>query len=267
MANVCIYVYRSPTGNWNFFFNLLVNILNKFVQPNVTFKIYVNLYINLLAKSNAASKPLTLMNTYHLYISLIHITYTYHLSQVVDFPARRNNNEGTLIDVIFVHTRIYDQIQIKPFINGLSVHDAQFIDLHKIDLISQQKFSKRKLRIINSKTSSHFLSLLNEESWNQICNASCINEIFNTFHDTLLRHYDAIFPAVYVNVGRTLNNWITKGIKISCIKKRELFFFKYRENKNNLQLKNHYKKYGQILKKVINEVKKQYFYKQVSNYK
>jgi hypothetical protein len=68
---------------------------------------------------------------------------------------------------------------------------------------------------------------------------------------------------VYLNGGRTLNNWITKGIKISCIKKRELFF-KYRENKNNLQLKNHYKKYCQILKKVINEAKKQYFYKQVA---
>jgi len=198
----------------------LENILNKFVQPNVTFLICGDLNINLLAKSNAASKLLTLMNTYNL-------------SQVVDFPTRRNNNEGTLIDVIFVDTRIYDQIQIKPFINGLSDHDAQFIGLHKIDLISQQKFSKRKLRIINSQTSFHFLSLLNEETWNQIYNASCINEIFNTFHDTLLRHYDASFPAVYVNGDRTLNNWITKGI----IYQKKGAFFKYRENKDNLQLK------------------------------
>ena len=88
-------VYRSPTGNLNFFFNLLENILNKFVQPNVTFLICGDLNINLLAKSKAASKLLTFMNTCNL-------------SQVVDFPTRRNNNEGTLTDVIFVDTRIYD---------------------------------------------------------------------------------------------------------------------------------------------------------------
>ena len=41
-------------------------------------------------------------------------------------------------------------------------------------------------------------------------------------------------------------------------------FFQYSENKDNLQLKNHYKKYCQILKKVINEAKKHFFYKQVA---
>jgi len=59
-----------------------------------------------------------------------------------------------------------------------------------------------------------------------------------------------------------MNNWITKGIKISCINKRELFL-RYRENKDNKQLMNHYKKYCKILKNVINEAKKQSFYKQV----
>jgi hypothetical protein len=136
-------VYRAPTGNLNLFFKLLENILNHFVQPNVTFLICGDLNINLLAKSNAASKLLTFMNTYNL-------------SQVVDFPTRKTNNEGTLIDTIFVDTSIYDQIQIKPFINVLSDHDAQIICLHKINLTPQQNFPKRKSRVINDQTIRYF---------------------------------------------------------------------------------------------------------------
>ena len=124
-------VYRAPTGNLNLFFKLLENILNKFAQPNVTFLICGDININFLVKSNAASKLLTLMNTHNL-------------SQIVDFPTRRNNNKGTLIDAIFVDTSIYNQIQIKPLINGLSDHNAQIICLHKTNLIPQQRSPKRK---------------------------------------------------------------------------------------------------------------------------
>jgi hypothetical protein len=49
---------------------------------------------------------------------------TFNLMQVVDFLRRIINNNGTLTDTIFVDTTIYDKIQIKPFINCLSDHDA-----------------------------------------------------------------------------------------------------------------------------------------------
>jgi hypothetical protein len=52
---------------------------------------------------------------------------TYNLAQVVDFSTRITNNNGTLIDTIFIDISIYDKIEIKPFINGLSDDDAQII--------------------------------------------------------------------------------------------------------------------------------------------
>jgi hypothetical protein len=238
-------IYRAPTGKLSHFLKLLENILNHFLQPNVTFLNFGDLNINLLAKSNAASKLLTLMNTYNL-------------SQVVDFPTRITNKDGTLIDTIFVDTSIYDKIQIKPFINGLSDYDAQIICLHKTNVTPQQKFPKRKSRLINEQTIRYFQLLLKEESWNQIYTSSCTNEIFNKLHDIFLRYYEASFPVVYTNCRQVQNNWITQGIRISRTKKRELFL-RYRENKENIQLKNHYKKYCQILKMVINEAKKQFF--------
>jgi hypothetical protein len=70
------------------------NILNHFLKPTVTFLICGDLNINLLTKSNEAIKLSTLMNTYNL------------LTQVVDFPRIPNNN-GTLIDTIFIDISIY----------------------------------------------------------------------------------------------------------------------------------------------------------------
>jgi len=50
------------------------------------------------------------------------------------------------------------------------------------------------------------------------------------------------------------NNWITLGIRTSCKRKRELFSLT--RNSNNSALKQYYKAYCKILKKVIREAKK-----------
>jgi hypothetical protein len=116
------------------------------------------------------------------------------------------------------------------------------------------------MRLINEQT--FFNLLLQKENWEQVYKASHINEMFNTFHDTLLRSYEASFPKLYRN-NNPKKTWITKGIQISCAKKRELFI-RCRENSNNSQEKKHYKIYCKILKQVINEAKKQSFHKQIA---
>jgi hypothetical protein len=225
-------------------------ILNHFLQPKVTFLIWGDLNINLLTKSNDALRLLTLMNTFNL-------------TQVVDFPTRITNNNESLLDTVFIDTSTYDNIQIKPLINGLSDHDAQIICLNKTKLISKRKVPKIKLRLINDSTISSFQTLLKEEAWNQVYDSLDTNETFNVFQDALLRHFEASFPIVYINRRSKQNNWITKSIKISCNKKRELFT-QYRRNTENIQIKNHCKKYCIILKKVIKEAKKQFFHKQIA---
>jgi len=64
--------------------------------------------------------------------------------QVVIFPKRIINNNGTFIDTIFVDTTIYDKIQVNPFINGLSDHDTQIICLQNANIGLQQSVSKIK---------------------------------------------------------------------------------------------------------------------------
>jgi len=59
---------------------------------------------------------------------------SYNLTQVVDFPTRITNTSETLIDTVFIDTSVYDKTQIKPVINGISDHDAQFLCLLKSNI-------------------------------------------------------------------------------------------------------------------------------------
>jgi hypothetical protein len=70
---------------------------------------------------------------------------TFNLTQVVDFPTRITNKTESLLDTIFIDTSIYEDIQIKPHINGLSDNDAQIICLKKTKPISKQKTPEIKM--------------------------------------------------------------------------------------------------------------------------
>jgi hypothetical protein len=148
---------------------------------------------------------------------------TFNLTQVADFPTIIINNNGTLIDTIFVDTTIYDKIQVKPFINGLSDHDAQIICLQNANTRLQQSVSKIKSRSINEQTIKHFQALLEDETWDTVYKSICTNEMYSRFQNIFLRYYEASFTVFYTNYRPNHNNWVTKGIKISCTKKRELY--------------------------------------------
>jgi hypothetical protein len=92
-----------------------------------------------------------------------------------------------------------------------------------------------------------------------------INEMYSKFQGTLLRYYEASFAVYYTNYKSKHNNWVTKGIQISCTKKKELYSI-YRNNKDNILVRDHYKKYCNVLKRVINEAKKQYCHNQTATF-
>jgi hypothetical protein len=79
--------------------------------------------------------------------------------------------------------------------------------------------------------------------------------MYNKFKNILLKHYDVSFPISYVNKKITKNELITIGIKKSCIRKRELYH-EYKQNGNNIQIRNRYRIYCNILRRVIIEAKK-----------
>jgi hypothetical protein len=126
-------IYKAPTGNLEHFLSPMEKMLTHFLQPKLTFLACGDLNINLLIKSNDASKLLTLMNTFNL-------------TQVVNFPTRITKDNESLLDIIFIDTTIFYTVQIKRSVNGLSDHDAQIISLNKIKLTPMQKAPKIKIR-------------------------------------------------------------------------------------------------------------------------
>jgi hypothetical protein len=79
--------------------------------------------------------------------------------------------------------------------------------------------------------------------------------MFNSFLSIFLNIFEASFPVKYKSTNNKKNDWITQGIKISCIVKEVYTFTK---NSNDPKAKAHYVNYCRIIKKVIREAKKQH---------
>ena len=77
---------------------------------------------------------------------------------------------------------------------------------------------------------------------------------FNNFLNVYLRHYYHSFPLKKYCNNYTKQGWLTKGIKISCQHKRELYILY--KNTNNSKIINYYKTYCKILSKVIKTAKR-----------
>jgi hypothetical protein len=147
---------------------------------------------------------------------------------------------------------------IKPRINGLSDHDAQLITLNNFSLpLSNTEPSY--IRNINKNTIAEFHLQLSWEQWDNIFGNNNVNGRFNNFLNTHLRCYYSSFSKKEIKSNATQNLWITKGIKISCKKKKELFLLC--RHRNDLNLKIYYKRYCTVLSKVSLTTKKQYYNK------
>ena len=136
---------------------------------------------------------------------------------------------------------------------GLLDHDAQCLILKKFSAKRERTRSKFKTRLFTTETISYFQELLWRETWEQIYKEQDINTIFNTFLCTYLNLFEASFPENYY-IKHTDNAWVTKGIRVSCQRKRSSHLLS--NNSNDPKLKAYYKHYCSILRKTIREEKK-----------
>jgi hypothetical protein len=168
---------------------------------------------------------------------------TYNLRDTVYFPIRITKNSATLIDNIFVDKgRRYN---VKPFINGLSDHDAHLIKLVN-SKVPNNTTESVSIRNINKNSILEFQMLLCREQ-RDIFGNNNVNNMFNNFHNTYLRCFNACFPKKEIKYNNNNNMWITKGIRISCS------LCRYNRDPN---LKKYYKQYCRILTRVISAAKR-----------
>ena len=126
-----------------------------------------------------------------------------------------------MIDNIFIDKG--SSYSISPWINGLSDHDAQILRLEVHDkLISQPTFIYT--RDFNEHNIASFLLGLTNEQWSDVFEERDTNKMFNNFLNVYMRCHQANFPIIKRCYSRhTKSPWISKGIVIFCLRKKELF--------------------------------------------
>ena len=82
---------------------------------------------------------------------------------------------------------------------------------------------------------------------------------FNNFLNECLRIFNRSFPPKKYYNKHPNQSWLTKGIKISCQHKRDLYMLC--KNTNNIKIKIYYKTYCKTLTKIIKMAKRQCFNK------
>lgn len=123
---------------------------------------------------------LTTVNKRQLYT----LVSTYNLTSTIHFPTRIQNGSVSPTDNIFNDLTKNQNYTIRPFINGLSDHNAQIIKLNNINTLKQfsetqiiRNFSKYSIRVFKIK--------LSYKTWNSIFVKYDV--IFNSFLNTYLR--------------------------------------------------------------------------------
>jgi len=151
---------------------------------------------------------------------------------------RKSKASTTAIDNIFI-TRTKNYI-INPHINGLSDHKVQIIMIENIVLTKQINDITTK-RYINDQSILEFQLLLSHKNWEEIFVEDDANTSFNKFLTIYLRIFHSCSIKKRTNFNTISKPWITKGIKTSCNRKRELHL-KVRDN-NEMEHKLYYKNY------------------------
>jgi hypothetical protein len=147
---------------------------------------------------------------------------SFNLPSAINFPTRISNSSSTAIDNIFIDKIINTDYSVIPITNGLSNHDAQLIILHNTDIAIQQIKPISK-RIISEATITQFKLNLSYESWYDVFSGEDLDSNFNSFLNTYLRIYYNSFPTEKAYINSNNKAWLTKGIRISCQRKRDLY--------------------------------------------
>jgi hypothetical protein len=120
-------VYRSPSGNFDYFLNNLETLLNSILSNSVELIICRDFSINFF--NNTTHKQL-----------LNSLLATDGLYSTVQFPTRIHNNSLSTIDSIFINAVKYHNFIVYPLVNGVSDRDAQIIVLYDIIIQSGNNY-------------------------------------------------------------------------------------------------------------------------------
>jgi hypothetical protein len=93
------------------------------------------------------------------------------------------------------------------------------------------------IRKIDECTTQEFQEQISKETWQNVFDAcyNDVNYIYNSFLNTYLQIFYSCFPKTKIVERPPTNQWITKGIIISCKKKKDLYLLVKHNDDENLK--------------------------------
>ena len=235
-------VYRSPTGSSSYFLTQMEKLLSKLYKPSQNINICGDFNINFLDTHSKASELELLLQSFCL-------------KGIVDFVTRITNNSQTLIDNIFLDNKNF-QVQVTPVINGMSDHDGQLAILTEV-ICPYVRLPPISKRVIDGLSLKRFLNLYSYENWEPVFSGQNINTMFNVFLDTFIKIFHTCFPEILRTNSKIYKQWLTQGIRKSCLNKKNLYQnLKYNKDSS---FKLYFSTYCKMLKSTTEISKKKYF--------
>ena len=197
----------------------------------------------------------------------IEVNLKKNLLPTISKPTRVTTKSATLIDNIFVSTKLQQNI-LEPLIilDDLSDHMPCMLTLFN------QKKCKKEGRIVKSRSlTDKNIELIKSDlnrNWDHELEGKNVDESFKLFHTTLIDTIDKYAPEVEKRISAKKlirDPWITKGLITSMNKQRKLYQNMLVEKSD--QSKQKYTTYRNKLKSLLRASKRKYLHDKCSEYK
>ena len=149
-----INIYRSPSGNFEYFLNELETLLKCIPINSLELIVCGDFNVNFLENTSHKQLLNSLLATYCLY-------------SAIQFPTRITNSSASTIDSIFINKVKFNDFIVYPLINGMSDHNAQIIALHDIIIQNESNYFYFT-RKFNKSLTLDFNIKLTYESWDSV---------------------------------------------------------------------------------------------------
>lgn len=243
---VIICIYRTPDSNKRGFLETLDSLLFMLKKELKQKDVVICGDFNINGAENSAYSR-----------ELVSILNSYGFNSLINSTTHFTVHSETQIDYIATNFLVNPQ-HTANILLGLSSHTAQLAALPDNLFVHKLKPQTVRKRIFSKQNKVNFKLELASIDWEAILKRDgyqCVDKSFSVFSCEINRAFESNFPIKTVRVKRDdCKPWLTKGIKISLINKREMN--KAAKQSRNILLIERCKKYSKILKKVIKASKK-----------
>ncbi|XP_052753933.1 uncharacterized protein LOC128201317 [Galleria mellonella] len=228
-----ICIYRIPKSDPQLFLNKLETLLDK-LRYKKNYKIIIagDFNINILKDSNIQTDYIRIIQNYG---------FTIHINE----PTRQHACLDQIISNVF---------NVIGHTHKVGLSDHETCQTIHVPILKEQKPKKmwfKFKRDHNEDNMNKFVQCLSDFSWMEVFEATKLNDAFNFFYENLILFYKLCFPMCKIKITSKSKNseWITKGLRKSCVTKRKLRFKYYK--KKNQESRTQYRKYAESLKQCI----------------